>query len=74
MQEVHLNADDDVVLEALPAQGRLNFRAICGASGKELGPPLIELDGITKKYTLPGREEEVCALREITMKVIFHQQ
>jgi hypothetical protein len=48
MFEVNLTAGDDVVLEALPAQGRVNFRAISGAGGKELGPPLIELDSIRK--------------------------
>jgi hypothetical protein len=56
-----------VDIQTLPAHGRLNFRAICGAGGKELGPPLIELDNISKVYTLPGRDEEVCALRSITM-------
>ena len=50
-------------------QGRVNFRAICGAAGKELGPPVIELDAISKVYTLPGRDEEVAALRSISMKV-----
>ena len=54
-------------IQTLPAHGRLNFRAICGAGGKELGPPLIELDNISKVYTLSGRDEEVCALRSITM-------
>jgi len=69
MVDVDLTAGDDIVLESLPAQGRVNFRAICGAAGKELGPPVIELDAISKVYTLPGRDEEVAALRSISMKV-----
>lgn len=68
-QELDLNAGEAVVLETLPARGRVNFRTVCGAGGKELGAPLIELDDIAKRYTLPGREEEVTALRSITMKV-----
>jgi len=70
MQELDLNFDaaENLVLEALPAQGRLNLRAVSGAGGKELGPPLIELDAVSKMYKLPGRDEEVAALQSITMK------
>jgi putative ABC transport system ATP-binding protein len=70
-QELDLNAGEAVVLEALPARGRVNFRTICGAGGKELGEPMIELDDIAKRYTLPGRDEEVTALRSISMKVAY---
>ncbi len=48
MEELCLDASDHVELEALPNSGRVHFRAICGAGGKELGEPLIELDAVTK--------------------------
>jgi hypothetical protein len=61
MEELCLDASDHVELEALPDAGRVHFRAICGAGGKELGEPLIELDAITKVLAAtPGAARHSC--------------
>ena len=51
----------------LPAMARL-FHGSQWLPEKRLGPPCVEIEGLSKSYTLPGRAEVVQALRCIDLR------
>jgi len=61
MQELNLNSTTNLDKSAVGS--------MVGAGGKELGEPIVILDGVQKVYGLQGRDEEVVALKDITMSM-----